>query len=156
MSKKILLAIDDSENAMRAVRLISELFDKDSEITLYSALLDHKKICEYNSPSLTPSFQKERAVFCALEEEKKSLLEKSSGEARDHLMQAGFARDNIHVETKPIEKGVARDIIKKADSGYDVVVLGKRGISGASEFLFGSVSQKVLNGVKKASVFIVT
>lgn len=156
MSKKVLIAMDDSENAMRAVRFAADLLDKDSDITLFSVLQDHKSICEYNSPSLTPTFQRERATFCSLEDQKKGLLEAAALEACRHLSSAGFSEACIHRKIKSLEKGVARDIINMADSGFDVVIIGKRGISAASEFFFGSVSQKVLNGVKSASVLVVT
>ncbi|MFO8112955.1 MAG: universal stress protein [Desulfosalsimonadaceae bacterium] len=156
MSKKILIAMDDSENAMRAVKFAGDLLDKDSDITLFSVLQDHKSICEYNSPSLTPTFQRERAAFCALENQKKELLETAAKEASRYLLSTGFEEGKIHSKIVPLEKGVARDIIKKADSGYDVVVIGKRGISSASEFFFGSVSSKVIQGVKNASVLVVS
>ncbi len=156
MSKKVLIAMDDSENAMRAVQFAAALIEKDSVITLFSVLQDYKSICEYNSPSLTPTFQRERAAFCAIEDEKKVLLEAASKEAARYLQSAGFAAENIKTQIQPLEKGTARDIVRKADSGFDVVVIGKRGISSASDFFFGSVSQKVLNGVKSASVLVVT
>lgn len=156
MSKKVLISIDDSENAMRAVKFASETLDKNSEILLFSVLQDTKSICEYNSPSLTPSFQKERAAFCALEDQKRELLESAANAARRHLLSCGFGEDRVKVKVKTIDKGVARDIIRQADAGYDMVVIGKKGISAASDFFFGSVSQKVINGVQKASVLVVT
>jgi len=36
MAKKILVAFDDSENAMRAVEFIATSFTKEKEITLFS------------------------------------------------------------------------------------------------------------------------
>jgi nucleotide-binding universal stress UspA family protein len=156
MGKKVLISVDDSENAMRAVKFASEILEKDSEILLFSVLQDTKSICEYNSPSLTPSFQKERAAFCALEDQKRELLETAVNAARRHLVAYGFDENRISVKIKTIDKGVARDIIMKAESGYDLVVIGKKGISGATDFIFGSVAQKVINGVKTASVLVVT
>jgi nucleotide-binding universal stress UspA family protein len=50
---------------------------------------------------------------------------------------------------------VARDIIEEAKSGYGVVVLGRRGLSGIKEFFLGSVSNKVVTTVKDVSVFVV-
>ncbi len=156
MSKKVLIAMDDSDNAMRAVQFTAALIEKDSEITLFSVLQDYKSICEYNSPSLTPTFQRERAAFCAIEDEKKVLLEAAAKVAMRYLQSAGFPEEKVKIQVQPLEKGTARDIIKKADSGFDVVVIGKRGISSAADFFFGSVSQKVLNGVKSASALVVT
>ena len=155
MAKKVLISIDDSENAMRAVTFASGLLDKNSEITLFSVLQDSKSICEYNSPSLTPTFQRERAAFCALEDQKKALLETAAENARNELLSAGFGENHVDIKIQPLEKGVARDIIKKADAAYDLVIIGKRGIASATDFFFGSVSQKVLHGVKNASVVVV-
>ncbi len=50
---------------------------------------------------------------------------------------------------------VAVEIIEEARNGYDVVVLGRRGLSPVKSFFLGSVSQKVLNGAKDVSVLIV-
>lgn len=155
MGKKVLIAIDDSENAMRAVTFVAETFSKDSEVTLFNVLQDTESICAYNSPSLTPYFQKERETFCSLEHKKKELVDNATEGARRSLVSAGFETGRVHVKTVLRTKGVARDIIREADSGYDVVVVGKRGLSAVQEFFFGSVSQKVLNGVKNASVLVV-
>jgi nucleotide-binding universal stress UspA family protein len=56
MGQKILVAIDDSENAMRAVELIAKSFTPDHRITLFSVILDTPAICDMNNPSLTPYF----------------------------------------------------------------------------------------------------
>ena len=40
MGKKILMAVDDSENAMRAVEFIAKSFTPDHRITLFSVILD--------------------------------------------------------------------------------------------------------------------
>ena len=56
MGKKILVAFDDSENAMRAVEFVSRAFRPDYEVTLFSVILDTMDICEMHSPGLTPLF----------------------------------------------------------------------------------------------------
>ena len=40
MDKKVLVAIDDSENAMRAVEFIANSFTKDNKITLFNVIQD--------------------------------------------------------------------------------------------------------------------
>ena len=156
MNKNILIAMDDSDGARRALSLAVEIFDKTARFLLFSVVPDYKSICEYNSPGLTPTFQRERSVFCSLENQKKALLEAALKEGRRELLDAGLEPDQVETEVHTLEKGVARDIIKTADSRFDVVVMGKRGGAASSAFLLGSVSQKVLGGAKKASVFVVT
>ena len=50
---------------------------------------------------------------------------------------------------------VAREIVNEANTGYDTIVMGRRGISAIKAFFIGSVSQKVLQAIKDKSVLIV-
>ena len=155
MAKKILVAFDDSENAMRAVEFVGTSFTKEKEITLFSVFPDTVAICDMNSPSLTPYFISKQAEFCALEDQKKELVNEALQKAKELLLNAGFEEDNIIIKAQTKKKGIARDIISEANSGYDTIVLGRRGLSGIPEFLFGSVSQKVLHLAKDMSVIVV-
>ncbi len=155
MGQKILVAFDDSENAMRSVEFIAESFTKEHEVTLFSVIPDTAAICDMNSPSLTPYFISKQATFCALEDQNKELVNEALQKARDLLLKAGFQEDNITIKCQTRKKGVARDIIDEARSGYDTIVLGRRGHSGIREFILGSVSQKVFNAARDMSVIVV-
>ncbi len=156
MAQKILIALDDSANAMRSAKHVAESFTKDSQVTIFSVLPDTAALCELNSPSLTKLFEEHQAQFCYLEDQKKELIKKVQKEARDLLIHSGFNKDNIQVKAEVRKNGVARDIINEAGNDYDVVVMGRRGMSGIKEFFLGSVSQKVVQGVKDASVMVVS
>jgi len=108
-----------------------------------------------NSPELTPYFKSQQSAFCTMEDKKKELVENAQDQAKKTLLEKGFAEANIHIKLEIMEEGIARDIIKEAEDGYDIVVIGRRGTSGIKEFFFGSTSQKVLNAVEDVSVFIV-
>ncbi|SPD75390.1 UspA domain protein [uncultured Desulfobacterium sp.] len=155
MEKKVLLAIDDSENAMRAVDSVARTFTHDHRITLFSVIQDTAVICDMYSPELTPYFMSEKNAFCALETKKRELLNQAQEKARNILLGAGFEEKNIRSKVETCRKGVARDIIEESKSGYDIVVLGRRGLSGIKEFFLGSVSNKVVTAVKDAAVLVV-
>ena len=71
-------------------------------------------------------------------------------------MEAGFPEKNIMVRTGLQKEGIARDIVAEAErSKADMLILGRRGISGFKEFFLGSVSQKVLQLCKEKSVLLV-
>jgi nucleotide-binding universal stress UspA family protein len=108
-----------------------------------------------NSPSLTPYFISKQSEFCALEDQKKELVNEAMQKAKEVLLNAGFKENNITIKAQTKKKGVVRDIISEANSGYDTIVLGRRGLSGIKEFIFGSVSQKVLHLTKDISVIVV-
>lgn len=156
MAKKILIAFDESENAMRAVDFVGAHFAPDAEVMLLSVLLDTQALCDMHSPELTPYFKSEQSAFCTLEDKKKEVVSQAMKAARRGLINCGFAADKVHTQAVVREKGIARDIIKTAQNGgYSVVVLGKAGLSGIKEFFMGSVSQKVAQGAKNVSVLLV-
>ncbi len=156
MPKKILVALDDSENAMRAVNFVSRYFAPDSEVTLFHVFQDTQSLCSLQSPELIPYFLEQQSAFCSLENKKREIMDTSMERAKNALIGCGFESSQVHVKPATAEQGIARDIIAEARNGhYEVVVLGKKGHSGIKEFFLGSVTQKVINGVKNASVLMV-
>ena len=155
MAKKVLIAFDDSDNAMRAVQHVADTYRTDNKITLFSVVPDTADICRMDSKELTPYFKSQQTAFCTLENKKKDLLEEAMGKAKKILIEAGFDEKNIKTQISNKKNGIARDIVAEADSGYDEIVIGRRGISGIKELFMGSISQKVLNLAKEASVSIV-
>ena len=153
---KVLVALDDSDNAGRAVEYVAKNFSPDHEVTLFSVMPDTQMLCNINSPELTPYFWSQRNVFCSLEDKKKELIEAAANRAKDVLLKAGFKKDRVTVKVQARKKGIARDIVAEAESGYGTIVMGRRGLSGIKEFVMGSVSQKVLHLVKDASIVIVS
>jgi nucleotide-binding universal stress UspA family protein len=155
MEKKILLAIDDSENARRAVEFVGIFFAPDSKITLFNVIPDTATLCAMNSPELAPYFISQQSSFCLLEEKKKKLVNEALQKAKRILLDAKFEEKNITIKSEIKKSGIARDIIREAKAGYSVVVMGKRGLSGIKDFVLGSVSQKVFNTAKDISVLVV-
>jgi nucleotide-binding universal stress UspA family protein len=155
MDNKILVAFDDSENAMRAIEYIAKFFTTDHQITLFNIAQDTAALCDMNSPELTPYFKSQQSSFCTLEDKKKSLVDMALQKARKKLLDAGFEEKNISIKAETKKKGVARDIVKEAQSGYNTIVMGRRGQSGIKDFILGSVSQKVFQLVKDISLIVV-
>ena len=155
MDQKILVAFDDSENAMRAVAFVAKNFNAESHVTLLSIVQDTASLCEMNSPELIPYFKSQQTNFCVIEDKKRELVQTALDKARAALLDAGFEKDRLEIKINTKNRGVARDIIEESKSGYDILVLGRRGLSGVKEFFLGSVSQKVFSLSKDISVVIV-
>jgi nucleotide-binding universal stress UspA family protein len=154
MGPKILIAFDDSENAMRAVEYVARFLAKDSRVTIFSVIPDTAALCDMNSPELTPYFKSQRDAFCVLEDKKKEILTGAQLKARAILVTNGFDEKQIQVKSESKKKGIARDIAAEAQLGYDLIVVGRRGMSGIKEFLLGSTSQKILHLVQEVSILI--
>ncbi len=155
MKQRILIAFDDSENAMRAADYTAVHLGAQNEVTLFHVLPDTAALCDLASPELTPVFKAEQQSFCNLENKKRSLVEQAAKQARERLLSAGFSYADIHIKIETKKRGIARDIAEEAEQGYDLVVIGRRGISGVRDYFLGSVSQKVLHLAKNVSLLFV-
>ncbi|RZB35466.1 MAG: hypothetical protein SRB2_03131 [Desulfobacteraceae bacterium Eth-SRB2] len=113
MDKKVLVAIDDSENAMRAVEFIANSFTKDNKITLFNVIQDTAALCEMNSPELTPYFKSQQSSFCLLEEKKQKLVNQAVEKAKEILTDAGFDENNITVKSELKKSGWPGISLKK-------------------------------------------
>lgn len=155
MEQSVLVAFDDSKNAMRAVEYIAKSFTPENKVTLLSVIPDSTVLCKMNSPELIPYFKSKQTDFCTLEDKKRELVEAAMQEAKELLLQAGFAEENISLKIETAKKGIARDVIRESESGYKLLVIGRRGLSGIKEFFLGSVSHKIFSLAKDISVLIV-
>ena len=156
MGHKIMVAFDESENARRAVEYIAQVFPRDAEITLFSVLQDSAAICDMNSPELTPYFKSQQSAFCALEDKKRRVVSDAGQNAITFLIESGFQKESISLKLEDKKNSVAKDIVEEARSGYDLVVLGRRGLSGIKDYFLGSISQKVLNMAPEVSLLFVS
>ena len=156
MARKILVAMDDSDNALRAVDFVADTFGRENEVILLSVVPKITAACELNAETLAAHFKSQQAAFCQVEEEKEGLLREALQKARQMLYDAGFEEGKIRVELKQQKKGIARDIVSEAERlDADLIVLGRRGLSGIKEFFLGSICQKVLQLCKDRSVLLV-
>ncbi|MFZ0450050.1 MAG: universal stress protein [Desulfatiglandaceae bacterium] len=156
MAKKILVALDYSENASRAVEFLADTFNPDHEIILFSVIPNTAAVCDLEADTLVPHFSSQQKAFCQLEDEKRVALGVALKKAKEALVRAGFDENKVEVKASTQKRGVARDIVAEAEnSNVDILVMGRRGISSLKEFFMGSVSQKVLQLSKDLSILLV-
>lgn len=156
MSKKILVAVDESKHSMKAVNYVAKGMEKTGTVTLLSIIPDPTAACGLDSASLTPSFRQNRQVFCAMEDAKKDKVKEFMDEAKKVLVEAGFASKDVNIKIRKKKTGIARDILKEARQGkYTTLVIGRRGLSAVKQFMMGSVSNKIVQLAKNLSVIVV-
>lgn len=156
MARKILVAVDESNSSMKAVKYVSKAMEKTGSVTLFSVLPDATAACGLDSPALTPLFRGNRQTFCAIEDTKKETVKRFMEDAKGVLVKAGFPSKKVAIKVRKKKAGIARDILKEAQQGkYTTLVIGRRGLSGIKQFLLGSVSNKIVALAKKVSVIVV-
>jgi nucleotide-binding universal stress UspA family protein len=134
-SGKILVGLDSSAGAMRAVDYLSTTVSAYLEVTLYHAVR-----------------AQDQEIFRKAEESMKSVFEK----AISRLEHAGFRRNQITTRTATGVLSRAGAIIQYALKGeYGTIVVGRRGLSEVEEFPMGRVSNKVIHMARELAVWVV-
>lgn len=130
MFKEILVPVDGSDFSWRAVKVAASMAEKyDSRITvLYVVSLP------FSTPALSPEVGGiiPQSIFDELEKEGQSVLTRAEGEL-----------SNASVITKLRSGHPAMEIIDEAKNGYDLIVIGSRGLGELKGFVMGSVSDRV-------------
>ncbi len=150
-SRKILLAVDVSENSHRAVVYTGDFTaPTEPELTLYHVVRSFGPgTAEENS--ILDEEMKERFV-----EEVLNDIPRMFGRHTESLKRCGVARSSISSKHTFPSYSRAADILRDAkEGGYGTIVLGRRGLSMAPEFLMGGVTNKILSRAKGFTVWIV-
>jgi len=133
---KILVAIDASKGALRAVDYVGTMADSTNwKVTLFHAVRD------LDGEKLHKAEKSMESVF---------------EEAHLYLEKAGFNRNQITTKLVAGVKSRALAISMEALNGaYGTIVVGRRGLSNVEEFNIGRVSNKVIQMAREIAVWVV-
>lgn len=148
---KILVCTDGSEHSKRAIEAASKI--------VCCGNVDEVGLIHVNVPGRSGPYLVEgnEALTEKLNREFREMQEQEREKSRTILSDAAalFKEKNIEVKTLLREGRAAEVIIDEAsDGGYDIIVLGSRGLSGLKKMFLGSVSNAVLME-SKSDVLIV-
>jgi nucleotide-binding universal stress UspA family protein len=152
-SRKLLVPIDGSPNAQRALNNAAWLLagSEFTEVTILHVI-----------PSLFPKEIKEESI--ETEKVEAPFRKRLVNDARELLVNAkkgleskGISADSIKTQLEMKSTGVARSILKFAENqDYHSIMIGRRGISRAKQFFFGSVSNKIIQQAQNMAVWVVS
>ena len=152
---KMLIALDDSEYAMKVVDYVASTAKPAFfNITLFTVLPLVSSNLE--KEFALPHFAEKLVELKWLVSEKKKMAEEIVKKCKTILLDAGFPDDKIEVKIQDKEVGIARDIIAEARKGdYDTLVVGRRGLSATAAFVLGSVSNKIVQSIRNRALWLV-
>ena len=142
INKKVLLAVDGSPCATKAVQFVADILGPFGN---YQVKLVH---VVRGGDALEIDALKANGI-----DETESIFKA----AMDILTAAGFDPKNISTKTITGVLSRAGAIVNKAEKGgWGTIVVGRRGLSHVSDFFMGRVSNKVVHAGRKNTVWIVT
>lgn len=148
IKKNILIAVDESENARRAVSYVGQLLGglPNFNVLILNIIPDPEEDYFQNVS------EKEKWI-----EEHKKQIDTLLEDYRRILIQAGF--DENAVATRSTLRycpSMAACILEERDkTEYSTIVVGRQGLSRSEQFLFGSISSKIVNHARDCTVWIV-
>lgn len=154
MEKKLLLAIDGSNNSLTALEVVGRLFQTCPEVTL---------VLFHVLPPIPPIYREEGLMdplaqkhLLQWKDKQQEAVEGVLKKSKERLIKSGWPESQILIRSQEKRIGVARDILFEAEKGiYDALVIGRRGLSKVEEFFLGSVSNKIVQGAKELPVWVV-
>jgi nucleotide-binding universal stress UspA family protein len=155
--KKMLIALDDSASAMRAVEYAGQQFggNGDIEVGLVHVLPNLPAIFWDEGHILSEEEKKDRKkVVDKWIADRKAKMEPVFRKASEVLAKSGMGSARVRTKSISDSTDVALSILEEAkDSGYQTIVVGR--CDRSSKHLLGSVSGKIVNSGAGVAVTVV-
>lgn len=147
--KNILISVDASDNALRAVDYVGAILGFAQSVRVTLLYIER-------APN-RDKFENENAWLsqCKLDHERVFDFLKT---ARSRLLAAGVPDSAVFERTVlcSAEPSIAQTILDvQQEGGFGTLVVGRRGLTKGEEFLFGSVSTKLVHSAKNCAVWVV-
>jgi nucleotide-binding universal stress UspA family protein len=148
INRNILIAADESENSERAVLYVASLL---GGLQGFKVTVLHV-IREPEDDYFAEEAEKDRWYG----EHRQSVVEMLE-RYRKLLIDAGFAPEDV--STRSTERycpSMAECILAERDSTeYGTLVIGRKGLSHKEEFLFGSISARIVRTARNCTIWVV-
>jgi nucleotide-binding universal stress UspA family protein len=147
-NKNILIAVDESENSRRAVSYVAQFL---GGIEGFKVIILH--VIPIPEDDFFPN-STEREKWLS---QHRGKVDAMLGGYRQILIRAGFHPSDVSVRC-PIRycPSMAECILAERDeTEYDTIVVGRHGLSRSEEFIFGSISSKIVNHARNCTIWVV-
>lgn len=147
-NKNILIAVDESENAQRAVTYVGNLL---------GGLEGFRVMVLHVVPEPDEDFFETPEEKMEWSKKRKKKVDAMLDDYRRMLIEAGFDPDQVTTRsTRRYCPSMAECILAERDeTEYSTIVVARQGLSRREEFLFGSISSKIVNHARDCTVWVV-
>jgi nucleotide-binding universal stress UspA family protein len=158
---RLLVAVDDSENAHRAVRYVGSIFGRtpDVAVTLFHVLKPIPRALLEHGGSENPAIEEQLSSH--LRQERDQWIRRREAQcpvltkACETLAQSGFDTSCVTLKFGH-EDDVAANILEEARIGqHDTIVVGRRGLSRITRMYLGGVTDRLLRDANGFAIWII-
>ena len=141
--RRILLAVDGSDQSFEAVRYVGQLFPPNrTEVVLFHVM---SKIPEsFWDIERNPTFRHQLAPVAAWATQQQTATQEFMERSKELLIDRGVPEESVSIRMQEREAGIARDIVREAQKKYDAVVVGRWGVSKLKDLVWGSTANKLV------------
>lgn len=151
---KVLVAVDGSEQSLRAIRYAAGVFPPDrTHIVLFHVRV--KLVELFEDLAAYPHYKHQVTSLRRWATDQKSIIRQAMEAAVADFRQKGFSESAITVKSQDENLGIAQDIIKESYDGYHAIVVGRTGWSRFKDWLFKSTAMKLVAKVKHIPIVVV-
>jgi nucleotide-binding universal stress UspA family protein len=147
-NKNILIAVDESENARRAVFYVAELLGgiEGFEVTILHVI-------PLPEEDFFPTASEKEKWLSQYRVKIDAMLEGY----RQILIAAGFHPNAVSVRspTRYCPSMAECILVERDEREYGTIVVGRQGLSRTEEFIFGSISSKIVTHARNCTVWVV-
>jgi nucleotide-binding universal stress UspA family protein len=148
------MALDGSARSLETVRHVARFCPfQHMDIVLFHVFSNVPE-CYYDLER-EPKAVKVVAAVRAWEVEQRKQIKAFMEKAKEILVSHGLDADHVHTVIHKRKIGVARDIVREAENGYDAVIIRRRGAGAVRAVVMGSVATKLVEKLDFIPVLIV-
>ena len=159
---RMLVAVDESENSMRAVRYVGSLLSRtpDVNVTLFHVLKPMPRELLEHGGSESPAAEAQLGVQLRHDQEDWVRKEQEAQcpvlrKASEILTASGFDKNRVALKFG-YEDNIAANILEEArEGGHETIALGRRGTSRITRMFGGGVTDQLLRDAKGFAIWIV-
>lgn len=152
-NKKILLALDGSEQSLTAARYISRVVPKQFKVVLFHVEAEVPEA--FRDMNVDPVTGRKAYPLRIWKVHQKELIDEFMQKAGDIFGSAGFAPESVSVKSQSLKSGIARDILNESHQNYSALIMGRTGNNKIDDIIPGSVTAKLVEVVAHIPIVVV-
>ena len=154
LKRKILLAVDGSDQALEAVRYMCTLVrpEKTAIVLFYVGSGFPEVFWDLNR---NPLYRTKKTTVMGWLADQQCVIGEFNEKAMKILADAGFSKETVIIKTQTRKTGVLKDIIQESYQDYSAIVMGRTGLSRLKDLFMGSLAHKLAVRIRHIPVVVV-